>query len=93
MGRQRWVYHREPSRFPEDFPERLDRFRAAAGFSSRGLARRLRIDARMMRRWRSGTKPDPGHLVALFTIAEEMGMLHHLLPAAGEPQAVEQRIA
>jgi len=84
MGRQRWVYRREPSRFPEDFPERLERFMAAAGLSSRGLARRLRIDARMMRRWRTGTRPDSGHLVALFTIAEEMGLLHYLLSGAEE---------
>ena len=90
MGRQRWVYHREPSRFPEDFPERLERFKAAAGLSSRGLARRLRIDARMMRRWRTGTRPNPGHLVALFTLAEEMGLLHHLLPVTGAPEAVAQ---
>lgn len=84
MGRQRWVYHREPSPFPEDFPERLERFRVAAGLSSRGLARRLRVDARTMRRWRSGIKPDPGHLVALFAMAEEMGLLHLLLHGAGD---------
>ena len=89
MGRQRWVYCRESSRFPEDFPDRLERFRVAAGLSSRGLARRLRMDARTMRRWRSGTKPDPGHLVALFTMAEEMGLLHHLLHGAGESDAAD----
>ena len=88
MGRQRWVYRREPSRFPEDFPLRLERFKAAAGLSSRGLARRLCIDARMMRRWRNGTRPDPGHLISLFTVAEEMGLLHHLLPVTREPEAV-----
>ena len=88
MGRQRWVYHREPSRFPEDFPERLERFKAAAGLSSRALARRLCIDARMMRRWRNGTKPDPGHLITLFSVAEEMGLLRHLLPVAQEPESV-----
>ena len=84
MGRQRWVYRREPSRFPEDFPLRLERFRAAAGLSSRGLARRLHVDARMMRRWRTGTRPDPGHLISLLALAEEMGLLHHLLPPVGE---------
>ena len=30
MGRQRWVYRLEPSRFPEDFPQRLVRFKEAS---------------------------------------------------------------
>ena len=88
MGRrQQWVYHVEPSRFPSDFPERLERFREAAGLSSRGLARRLRVDSRMLRRWRKGTQPDSGHLVAMFSLAAEMGLLHILLPAVSEPKA------
>ena len=59
----------------------------AAELSSRGLARRLRVDNRMLRRWRKkGTQPDPGHLVvALFTLAIEMGLLH-ILPAVREPK-------
>ena len=87
--RQQWVYHIEPSRFPADFPDRLERFREAAGFSSRGLARRLRVDNRMLRRWRKGTQPDPGHLVALFNLAATMDLLHILLPEVGAPGAVE----
>ena len=89
VRRQRWVSHIEPSRFPPDFPERLERFMEAAELSSRGLARLLRVDNRMLRRWRKGTQPDPGHLVALFTLAAEIGLLHLLLPAVGEPKAVE----
>ncbi len=86
VGRQQqWVYHVEPSPFPPDFPQRLERFLQAAGLSWRGLARRLRLNARCVRRWRSGTRPDQGHLVALFNLALELGLLHHLLPAAGEP--------
>ena len=65
----------------------------AAELSSRGLARLLRVDNRMLRRWRKGTKPDPGHLVALFNLAAEMGLLHILLPAAGEPKPIEQKVA
>ena len=64
----------------------------AAELSSRGLARLLRVDNRMLRRWRKGTQPDPGHLVALFTLAAEMGLLHILLTAAGEPEAAERQI-
>ena len=91
MGRrQQWVYHVEPSQFPPDFPERLERFREAGGFSCRGLARRLRVDHRTLRRWRQGVRPDAGHLVALFSLAAEMGLLHTLLPAVGGPSPDQQ---
>ncbi len=78
-ARQRWVYHVEPSRFPEDFPQRLERFKDAAGLSWRGLARRLRVSMRCVWRWKAGMRPDPGHLFCLFATAEEMGLLHVLL--------------
>ena len=35
VRRQQWVYRIEPSRFPPDFPERLERFMEAAELSSR----------------------------------------------------------
>ena len=79
------------ARFPSDFSERLERLREAARLSSRALARLLSVDNRMLRRWRKGTQPDPGHLVALFTLAIEMG-LHILLPAVRELGAVERQI-
>lgn len=80
MGRQQqWVYHTAPSSFPPDFPERLERLRAEGGYSGRGLARALRVDARTLRRWRRGTKPDPGHLAALYAFAFKRGLLHCLL--------------
>ena len=82
--RQQWVYRIEPSRFPTDFPERLESFMEVAGLSSRALARLLRVDNRMLRRWRKGTAPDPGHLVSLFDLAAQMGLLHILLPSAME---------
>ena len=82
MGRpQRHVYHIEPSRFPPDFPERLERLRSEAGLSRRALARALRVDARTLRRWRNGTSPGPGHLYRLFAFAAGRGLLHCLLPA------------
>ena len=84
MGRQRWVYRLEPCPFPEDFPERLERFKEASGLSWRGLARKLRVDIRQIKRWRNGVKPGQGNLVALFGLAARMGLLHLLLPEAGE---------
>ena len=86
MGRQRWVYRLEPSRFPDDFPARLERFKEASGFTWRGLARELRSDIRLVKRWRKGTKPDPANLMALFALAARMGLLHLLLPEASEPE-------
>ena len=88
MGRrQEWVYHVEPEEFPRDFPERLERFRQAAGLTWRGLARLLEVNARLVRRWKAGAKPGPGHLVNLFDLAAGMGLLHILLPSVGEPAA------
>ncbi len=86
MGRrQQWVYRIEPEEFPQDFPDRLDRFRQAAGFSWRGLARELRVNARTVRRWNAGAGVGSGHLVSLFALAARLGLLHRLLPEVGEP--------
>ena len=85
MGRQQeLVYHIEREEFPQDFPQRLEAFVEAAGLSWRELARRLKVNARMVRRWKAGAKPGSGHLVNLFDLAAEMGLLHILLPSAGE---------
>ena len=83
MGnRQRHVYRVEPEEFPADFAERLDRFRQAAGFTWRGLARELRINANTVGRWKAGSRVGSGHLVSLFVLAARLGLLHHLLPEA-----------
>ena len=38
MGRQQqWVYHAEPTQFPEDFSENLEKFKDAAGLTWRGF--------------------------------------------------------
>lgn len=84
MGRQQRVYRIEPPRFPEDFPQRLERFKEASGLSWRELARRLRIDIRLVWRWRQGTRPDSANLMALFSLAARLGLLHLLLPEADQ---------
>ena len=83
MGRQRWVYRLEPPTFPDDFAERLERFKEASGFSWRGLARELCIDIRLVKRWRKGSRPDSANLIALFNLAAKMGLMSLLLPVAG----------
>ena len=86
MGRrQRYVYRIEPERFPHDFSDRLDRFRKAAGFNWRGLARELKVSDRTVRRWKAGARVGSGHLVSLFALAARLGLLHLLLPEAGDP--------
>ena len=82
-GRQRWVYIVEPCEFPEDFPERLERLRAARGLIWRGLARELRLSVRNLRRWRSGGRVDGACLLRLVSYAGAHGLLDCLLP---EPQ-------
>lgn len=88
MGnRQQYVYRTEPEEFPADFPQRLDRFREAAGFTWRGLARELRVNAETVRRWKAGSRVGSGRLVSMFGLAARLGLLHHLLPEAREPAA------
>ena len=84
MGRQQeWVYHVEPEEFPQDFPERLDRFREAAGLTWRELARRLKINARRVRRWKAETRPGPGHLVFPVQPRRREGGAAHPAPVRG----------
>ncbi len=86
MGRrQRHVYHVEPSRFPPDFPECLERLLRETGLSRRALARELRVEARTLRRWRNGAQPGPGHLYRLFAFAAGRGLLQCLLPGVAAP--------
>ena len=85
MGRrQQHVYRLEPAQFPEDFPERLDEFRRAAGLSWRELARRLKVNVRSVHRWRHGAKPDAAHLVLLLELAADQDLLDVLLPSVSE---------
>ncbi len=84
--RQQWVYHTRPEEFPPDFPGRLDAFRRAAGLTWRGLARLLLVNARTVFRWKSGAAPGSGHLVALFSLADAMGLLHLLLTEVEETE-------
>jgi len=76
------VYGLAPSQFPADFPVRLAAFRDAADLTWRELARLLSINVRSVHRWRAGTRPDAGHLLALLGLAAERGLLHLLLPVA-----------
>ena len=58
----------------------------AAELSSRGLVRLLRVDNRMLQRWRKGTQPDLGHLVTLFNLATEMACFTSRCRRSGSPR-------
>ena len=77
---------------PEDFPQRLERFKKASGFTWDGLAACLGIDPRQLQRWRKGTKPSGDGLFALITLAARvpggayMLLGVHVLPPVGTLQ-------
>ena len=90
MGRlQQCVYRVEPAVFPADFANRVERFRDAARLSWRALARELRLNVRSVHRWRTGARPDAGHLFALFSLAAELGLIQR--PATRSRELVEER--
>ena len=74
MGRQRRVHRPVEYDFPEDFPRRLERFRAEAGLTWRSLARCLGVSPYRIREWRRGTVPGSTHLFFLLTLADKLGL-------------------
>ena len=62
--------------FPDDFPQRLVRFKEESGLSWAELARRLGTSALNLRRWKAGVRPILRHLMALLDLAEELGLDH-----------------
>lgn len=73
-----------PSRagFPDDFPSRLERLRAASGLSWRALAEAAGLNLRAVHRWRAGAKPGAAHLLTLLDFAAEHDALDCLLEGA-----------
>lgn len=65
--------------FPPDFPQRLERFREAAGLSWRALARLLGVTPYRLSLWRRGTVPSGEHLFLLLTLAAAMGLRDGIL--------------
>ncbi len=54
---------------PEDFPGRLDALRNAAGLTWQGFAARLGVESRQVLRWRRGTWPCGGAMLAICRLA------------------------
>ena len=70
--------------FPDDFPQRLERLRAASGLTWRRLARELGVSVRSLYRWRTGTRPDAAHMLAIVEFASERELLGFLLSGTDE---------
>ena len=77
MPRQRTYYNRRTYTFPEDFPERLERFKEESGLSWAEIVRRLDIHHETMRRWRKGrARPSMRNMMALVALARPLGLAH-----------------
>ena len=63
-----------PSTLPDDFSDRLVRFKEAAGLSWRALAKELGVNPYRLREWRRGVTPSTPHLIRLLGLAEQMGL-------------------
>ena len=64
---------------PNDFPDRLERFKKATGLTWAGLAAKIGVDYKQMYRWRNGVEPSGGALHALYTYAAQLGRLDILM--------------
>ncbi len=60
--------------FPDDFPQRLERFKEESGLTWAEIARRVGTSDLNLRRWREGVRPHWRHLAALLELAEDFGL-------------------
>lgn len=84
-------YQPRGTEFPDDFPQRLERLRAASGLTWRALARELGVGVRSLYRWRAGTRPDAAHMLAIVEFATERELLDILLNRTDEGPVDEQQ--
>lgn len=84
-------YRPNGTEFPEDFPQRLERLRAASGLTWRALGRELGVGVRSLYRWRAGTRPDAAHMLAIVEFATERELLDCLLTGSDEGPADERQ--
>ena len=79
MPRQRIHYGRVSYEFPDDFPQRLERFGEQSGLTWAEIARRIGTYPHTLWRWRNlGVRPSGEHMMALLELADELGLAHLL---------------
>ena len=77
MPRQRTYYSPMTHVFPDDFPQRLERFKEESGLPWAEIARRVGTYPLTIRRWRyKGVRPNLAHQVALLDLADDLGLGH-----------------
>ena len=77
MPRQRIAHSREIHELPDDFPERLRRFKEESQMSWSEIARRLETYRNIVWRWKEGlAQPNKHHRKALFELADSMALGH-----------------
>ena len=54
---------------PEDFVQRLERLRQAAGLTRNGFADALGVDRKQAQRWNDGTEPCGGAMLSIVRLA------------------------
>ena len=75
MPRQRTHHSRKTYEFPQDFLQRLVRFKEESGLSWVEMDRRLGTDPHTIRRWRDeGVRPSLRHFAALLNLANDLGL-------------------
>ena len=81
MPRQRIHHSRRTPGFPDDFPERLVRFKEESDLPWAEIDRRLGTYPHTVKRWwKEGVRPHFRHQMALLGLADNLG-LGHLLTA------------
>ena len=77
MPRQRTHHSRITYVFPDDFPQRLERFKEESDLSSSEIARRLGTYPHTIWRWTSGRmRPNTEHMMGLLDLADDLGLGH-----------------
>ena len=77
MPKQRTYYSLRTHVFPDDFPQRLERFKVESGLPRAEIARRLGTYPLTIRRWSyKGVRPNLAHQTALFDLADDLGLGH-----------------
>ena len=74
MPRQRIHHSRRTYDFPDDFPQRLERFKEESGLSWGEIARRLGTYPYTIGRWwKKGVRPGTRHMMAPLKLADDLG--------------------
>ena len=77
MPRQRTHHGRRTYVFPDDFPQRLVRFKVESDLPWAEIARRLGTYPHTVKRWwKEGVRPHFRHQMALLDLADDLGLGH-----------------